>query len=156
MALYLLSVSMGNFFTAKVNKYMVKDFEPTLVEVVGDKLIFYSDVTFHSGDKVNINQDLKLMVLSDEDEADTTFVKGTYLVESVDSKNVILDVVTRAPLKVKKLTSNLPELKDDSFSFYKLNGASYFRFFAWLMLVTAIVFIPFALKMKTKTYVQEI
>jgi len=36
----------------------------------------------------------------------------------------------------------------------KLQGASYFRFFTWLMLGTTIIFIPFALLYRPKTYIQ--
>ena len=36
-----------------------------------------------------------------------------------------------------------------------LEGASYFLFFAGLMLIAAVVFIPFAMRFKEKTYVQE-
>ena len=37
----------------------------------------------------------------------------------------------------------------------KLEGAAYFWFFTKLMLVTAIVFIPFSLCYKPKTYLQQ-
>ncbi len=37
----------------------------------------------------------------------------------------------------------------------KLQGASYFRFFTWLMLGTAVLFIPFALVYRPKTYLQD-
>lgn len=37
----------------------------------------------------------------------------------------------------------------------KLHGAAYYRFFTWLMLATAIAFIPFALLYKPRTYLQD-
>jgi proton-dependent oligopeptide transporter, POT family len=37
----------------------------------------------------------------------------------------------------------------------KLEGAAYFRFFTWLMLGTAIAFIPFALLYRPRTYLQD-
>lgn len=37
----------------------------------------------------------------------------------------------------------------------KLEGAAYFWFFTKLMLITAIIFIPFSLLYKPKTYLQE-
>ena len=37
----------------------------------------------------------------------------------------------------------------------KLQGAAYFRFFTWLMLGTTLVFIPYALAYRQKTYLQE-
>ena len=37
----------------------------------------------------------------------------------------------------------------------KLEGAAYYRFFTWLMLATAVAFIPFSLVYKPKTYLQD-
>ncbi len=37
----------------------------------------------------------------------------------------------------------------------KLQGASYFRFFTWLMLAAAILYVPFALIYRPKTYLQD-
>ncbi len=37
----------------------------------------------------------------------------------------------------------------------KLHGAAYFNFFTWLMLATAIAFIPYALLYRPKTYLQD-
>ena len=37
----------------------------------------------------------------------------------------------------------------------RLEGTAYFRFFTWLMLGTAFVFIPFAFVYRGKTHLQE-
>ena len=37
----------------------------------------------------------------------------------------------------------------------RLQGAAYFRFFTWLMLGTAVAFIPYALLYRPKTYLQD-
>lgn len=37
----------------------------------------------------------------------------------------------------------------------RLHGAAYFRFFAWLMLGTAVAFVPYALLYRPKTYLQD-
>lgn len=37
----------------------------------------------------------------------------------------------------------------------KLHGAAYFRFFTWLMLGTAVVFVPYALLYRQRTYLQD-
>ena len=37
----------------------------------------------------------------------------------------------------------------------KLHGAAYFRFFTWLMLGTAVAFVPYALLYRPKTYLQD-
>jgi len=156
MSFYLFSVSLGNLFTSQVNKYMVKDFQPTTVEIQDESLFFTSSHDFQTGDKININQDLGLMVVNKQTQAkDTTFVTGTYIVKREGERNRVYDVKTREPLSVKLLKPTLPIIEKDSLSYYSLNGDKYFLFFAYLMLITAVVFIPFALKMKTKTYIQS-
>ena len=37
----------------------------------------------------------------------------------------------------------------------RLHGAAYFRFFTWLMLATAVAFVPYALLYRPKTYLQD-
>jgi POT family proton-dependent oligopeptide transporter len=37
----------------------------------------------------------------------------------------------------------------------RLHGAAYFRFFTWLMLGTAVAFVPYALLYRPKTYLQD-
>jgi POT family proton-dependent oligopeptide transporter len=36
-----------------------------------------------------------------------------------------------------------------------LEGASYFLFFAGLMFATAVIYVPFAMRFKERTYIQE-
>ena len=74
---------------------MVKDFQPTTVEVQDERLFFTSSLDFQTGDKVNINQDLGLMVLDKQSQAeDTTLVTGTYIVKTEGKRNIIYDVKT--------------------------------------------------------------
>lgn len=158
MSVYLFSVSFGNQITSQVNKFMVEDFTPTEINVdENGHLVFYSKNELQSGDKLNVNQDLGLFIDKIyEPKDDTLNVSGTFLVNrGVENTYYILDPKTRHELKVKSKTGLIPEIKKDALSYFKLNGPAYFNFFAWLMLITAVLFIPFALKMKTKTYVQE-
>jgi hypothetical protein len=37
----------------------------------------------------------------------------------------------------------------------RLHGAAYFRFFTWLMLGTALAFIPYAMVYRPRTYLQD-
>ena len=48
-----------------------------------------------------------------------------------------------------------PHLTFFSGGMTRMEGASYFRFFAYLMLGTAIAFIPFAFLYKPKTQLQD-
>ena len=50
--------------------------------------------------------------------------------------------------------------KADEFDWFvggqsKLEGAAYFRFFAWLMLGTAVLYLPYALAYRPKTHLQD-
>ena len=52
------------------------------------------------------------------------------------------------------------EVTGDEFEWFvggqsKLEGAAYFRFFAWLMLGTTVLYLPFALIYRPKTYLQD-
>lgn len=77
---------------------------------------------------------------------------------------------TQAPLKMKSLVMgifymsiSLGNAFTSAVNFFiqnpdgtsKLAGASYYLFFAGLMFVTAVIFIPVAMKFKEQTYVQE-
>lgn len=54
-----------------------------------------------------------------------------------------------------KEDERFPNLTFFSGGMTKMEGAAYFRFFAWLMLGTAVVFIPFAVLYKPKTQLQD-
>lgn len=60
----------------------------------------------------------------------------------------------------RELSTSESEIASDDFEWFvggqsRLEGASYFRFFTWLMLATAVLFIPFALLYRPKTYLQD-
>ncbi|WP_367873997.1 POT family MFS transporter [Luteolibacter sp. Populi] len=67
-------------------------------------------------------------------------------------------------LQSRKEALGIPEVKAVATTTYtaaafsggqtKLQGASYFRFFTWLMLGTTVLYIPFALAYRPKTYLQ--
>ena len=60
----------------------------------------------------------------------------------------------------RELGAGNGEEKGDEFEWFvggqsKLEGAAYFRFFAWLMLGTTVLYLPFALVYRPKTYLQD-
>ena len=83
-------------------------------------------------------------------------LKGTYLLGKVDDAKYVIWNTNREPVKVKMKDDFERTIgsKESRFSYYKLNGPAYFNFFAWMMFITSILFIPFAIKMKNKTYLQ--
>lgn len=155
MSVYLFSVSLGNIITSQVNNYMVEEFEPQHLDYSSGYLTFQSDgLEFAPGDKLNVTGDMGLFEHSANEPK--TPIQGTYLVGTLGQKYVLWDI-NRAPLKIEVAPRADPQKSpadQPKFSYYKLNGSAYFNFFAWLMLITAVLFIPVALKMKNKTYVQ--
>ncbi len=60
----------------------------------------------------------------------------------------------------RALGTDIAAAEADEFEWFvggqsKLEGAAYFRFFAWLMLATTILYLPFALAYRPKTYLQD-
>jgi Na+-transporting NADH:ubiquinone oxidoreductase subunit NqrC len=82
---------------------------------------------------------------------------GTYLLgQTNESGKYILWGSDRKAIKtVKGEDFNKKSIQlDKAFSAYTLNGSGYFNFFAYLMLVTSVLFIPFAILLKEKVYLQ--
>lgn len=156
MSIYLFSVSLGNIITSQVNNFMVDEFEPHKMDYSNGYLTFKTDgLQFSDGDKLNITGDLGLIEKTSGESK--TPIQGTYLVGDLGEQYVLWDI-NRKPLEVeisKKDNPSTIEKDPAKYFYYKLNGSAYFNFFAWLMLITAVLFIPVALKMKNKTYVQS-
>ena len=158
MSVYYLSIAFGNQITSQVNKFMIEDFKPMTVNVERHLWFTSDDIKFEDGDKININEDLGIIENKEYGKDDKVKpLSGTFLVGNLDGKYVIWNP-SREPIKVRWTDDKkreLPEITSSTFSYYKLNGPAYFNFFAWMMLITAVLFIPVALKMKNKTYVQS-
>ena len=61
------------------------------------------------------------------------------------------------PVATADLTTDAAGFKRTAFcgGQTRLHGAAYFRFFTWLMLGTAVAFVPYALLYRPKTYLQD-
>lgn len=156
MGLFLMSISLGNFTTSTINKFLVDDY-PVKNIVLSDHLVIDPVESFglESGDKLNINHDFGLVYQDGKKESP---LLGTFLIGKQDSGYVIWNK-NRNPIEVK-LKAGLDKLTlgsgNERFSYYKLNGPAYFDLFAWMMVITAILFIPFALTLKYKAYIQKV
>lgn len=156
MSFYLLSVSLGNQITSAVNRYMIEDLEVQKTELnEGLVLTISEDLGVQSGDKVNINKNFGLIEDNGAEKADT--LKGTYLLGKLENNKYVVWNTNREPVKIKMgndFRVEKMQMDSSAFSYYKLNGSDYFNFFAWMMLITSILFIPFVFILKDKTYFQ--
>ena len=153
MALFLLSTSVGNAFTAAVNTIMVKPLTASAMQV-GDStwVTLEGAANFVTGQKIDFAGETGVQVLLAEGK--TEILAGTYLVGEVDaasSRLRLLDKVYRQPLR----TSGVFEPAKAEVSTYALVGPIYFLFFAALMAAAALLYIFYAMWFKETTFVRE-
>jgi POT family proton-dependent oligopeptide transporter len=153
MALFLLSVSVGNLITAGVNHGMVRPLHAAAVEVGAETwVVFDDDVSgFVTGQKIDFDGNNGVRVRKDGKPQP---LKGTYLVGQTDpaAKRVrLMDVVSRKPVAS---TGSYDGAKSEV-STYRLVGPQYFDFFATMMAVVGLLFVVVAFFYKEKTYLRD-
>ena len=156
MSLYLMSVSLGNFTTAAINKFIVHDFKTEKITVEHGLVMIKSSENHLSGDKINLNKDIGLLEdreykVGEKKEA----LAGTFLLGKLESNTYVLWDINRKPVKVIQESIFKEEEIKNCFSTYSLNGPAYFNFFGYFMLIASIIFMPFAVFIKDKSYFQK-
>jgi len=153
MALFLLSTSVGNAFTAAVNTIMVKPLTATAVEVGETTWVTLEGAKdFVTGQKIDFGGDTGVQVLLADGKTET--LAGTYLVGEVDAAGNrlrLLDKVYRQPVK----TTGSFVAANAEVSTYALVGPMYFLFFSALMAAAAVLYIFYALWFKETTFVRQ-
>jgi proton-dependent oligopeptide transporter, POT family len=151
MGLYLLSVSLGNKTIVLINNFVEEKLEVTHLTIT-DQLILETPKVLNTGDKININKSIGLLKAS---SADT--LKGTFLVEKLSDKTYTLWDANRKAIKVTKASNYLRQEQESmhAFSSFAVNGPDYFTFYAYLMFVASLLFLPFAIFLKDRTYLQS-
>ena len=153
MALFLLSTSVGNAFTAAVNTIMVRPLTATAIAAGEQTWVTLEDVSgFVTGQKIDFAGDSGVHVLPPQGEAEP--LAGTYLVGEIDMPGKrlrLIDKVSREPLN----TVGLFDASKAQVSTYTLVGPMYFLFFAALMAAAAVLFIFYAMWFKETTFVRE-
>jgi POT family proton-dependent oligopeptide transporter len=150
MALFLLSVSAGNLFTAAVNHYMVRPLAATAMDVGASTWITLKDAAgFVPGQKIDLGgaNGVKVAGADGAEQA----LEGTYLVRAIDGERLqLMDAVTRKPL----VTSGQFDAAKATASTYTLVGPAYFLFFAQIMAGAAVLFVFVAAFLPEATYVR--
>lgn len=152
MALFLLSTSLGNAFTAAVNTFMVRPIEATAV-VTGDATwVTLTDVEgYVPGQKIDFDGDNGVTVKTATGDGP---LAGTFLIREIDEagKRVqLMDKVDRQPIA----SSGTYDLAKGGVSTYALVGPMYFLFFTALMCAGAVLYIFVAMRFRETTFVRE-
>lgn len=158
MALFLLSVSLGNLLTAVVADAMIRELDQVQV-MSGDptRLQLPLAYEFVSGQKIDFGGETGLLVMSvtgaDGPEPVRGKLAGTYLVGDIDAQGaaILLDVEHRKPV----VTTGRFDAARAEVSTYRLVGPQFFLFFAGLMAGMGVIFILVARRYREKTFVRE-
>jgi POT family proton-dependent oligopeptide transporter len=152
MALFYLSVSVGNSLTAGINHFMVRPVTATAVEVGTDTWLHLNDVSrFVAGQTIDFDGATGIEVLLSGGAEQP--LAGSYLIGTIDDtgKRVsLLDAVDRKPLS----TRGTFDVSSAKVSTYALVGPKYFLFFAEMLAFVAVIFIVVARRYQERTYVR--
>jgi POT family proton-dependent oligopeptide transporter len=150
MALFLLSISLGNFMIAGVNSAMVKTLHASAIEAGDQTWVTVAEAgEFVTGQKIDFTGENGIQVLGGPQPRP---LGGTFLVAEIDrdkSRVRLMDVVERAAVKTQGVFQSAGSVET-----YRLVGPNYFYFFAAVMGVMGVVFIFVAAAYKEKTHVR--
>jgi proton-dependent oligopeptide transporter, POT family len=153
MALFLLSVTVGNLMTAKVNNAMIRPVHATSAEVGAETWVHADDVEgFVPGQKIDFSGKTGVEVIKKDGKAEP--LAGTFLVAEKDAgqhRLRLMDVVDRKPVESR---GSFDAAKTEV-STYKLVGPEYFNFFAMVMGAVGVLFIFVAFFYKERTHLRE-
>jgi POT family proton-dependent oligopeptide transporter len=153
MALFYLSISVGNLFTAGVNHYMVRPLHASAMEVGAETWVQVSGAPapIVTGQKIDFDGATGVDVVGSNGA--TEALSGTYLVSRIEPESgrlQLMDAVTRQPL----VTRGNFQAEAARVSTYALVGPAYFTFFAGIMAVVAVLFIFLAAIVPEVNYVR--
>jgi POT family proton-dependent oligopeptide transporter len=150
MALFYLSISVGNLFTATVNHYMVRPLTASGMELGAATWISVSGVApLVAGQKIDLSGANGVQVV--DSDGNSAALQGTYLVRAVDHGRLqLMDAVTRKPL----VTRGSFDAAKATVSTYALVGPAYFIFFSEIMAGAAVIFIFVAVLIPEATFVR--
>ena len=153
MALFLLSTSVGNAFTAAVNSIMIEPIQATAIQAGSETWVTLPNAgEFVTGQKIDFAGELGVSVVGKDGKTEP--LAGTFLVGEVDTaanRVRLLDKVYRQPVNSVGLFDGAKA----EVSTYSLVGPVYFLFFSALMAAAAVLFIFYALWFKETTFVRE-
>ena len=151
MALFLLSVSLGNLLIAAVNQAMIKPVDAVTITAGDQTWVQLRDVSgFVTGQKIDFTGDNGIRAVAADGK--TGPLQGTFLVSQIDAagqRMQLMDVVNRKPIASQGEYKPTAEVAT-----YYLVGPNYFYFFVAVMGVIGIVFVFVAMAVKEQTFVR--
>jgi POT family proton-dependent oligopeptide transporter len=151
MALYLLSISLGNASTAVVNSMMVRELPGTTVSS-GEQtwVALPPGVTMITGQKIDFNEHTGITVHGDDGK--DAPLEGTFLVAEIQGNRVrLMDNEHRRAVA----STGVWNEANGGVSTYKLVGPQYFNFFAYVVAGMGALFIFVAMLYREQDYVRE-
>ncbi|MGH8541444.1 MAG: MFS transporter [Stenotrophobium sp.] len=153
MALFLLSISVGNLMTAAVNHYMVRPLQAVSATTGAQTWVTLTDVSgFVTGQKIDFGGSSGVTTI--ESTGQSHPLAGTYLVAHVDEAGrrvELMDVVNRKSVA----SSGQFDAAKAKVSTYRLVGPQYFNFFAEMMGVVGLLFVFVAIFYREKNHVRH-
>jgi POT family proton-dependent oligopeptide transporter len=156
MGLFLLSVSLGNTIATVVNKFIVVEETTSFTLTTGDKTFIELDQlakNYSAGDKIEFKESVNIFLAADQTlKTEKKPFIGTFVLENFNNNTAeIVNAMNRSSIKTTENENGITKLYK-----YSLQGADYFYFFAYLMIITAFIFIFVATLYKEKTYIQDV
>jgi len=152
MACYLAAVALGNFSTAAVNQAMIKPVTASGAVAGGETWVSLDGAgSFLAGQKIDFDGVTGLVATTADGK--TKPLQGTYLVAETDAAHgrlKLMDAVDRKPV----VTTGAWAAATAKVTTYKLVGPEYFNFFALMMAIAGVVFIPVAARYRGQTHVR--
>jgi POT family proton-dependent oligopeptide transporter len=149
MAMYLCAIAVGDLTTAVVNKAMVREL-PGSAAVAGSEtwVSLPPYLSLVTGQKVDFE---KTGLTVQKADGKTAPLAGTFLVAEIQGSRVrLMDNDHRRPV----VTTGTWNSQTAVVSTYRLVGAEYFNFFAYMMAAMGVIFIGVAMVYRERTYVR--
>lgn len=150
MALFYMSISLGNVMFATVNGFMVKPVHATAVETGQETWVTVDEAEhFVVGQKVDFTGDHGVQLVSaDGSQAP---LEGTFLVKAIAGGRLqLMDAVDRRPVASHGTFRPTGQLSTS-----RLVGPDYFYFFIGIVLLAGVLFVFVAMAYRERSYVRD-
>lgn len=157
MAMFYLSVTLGNGITIVVNQFILSPIEVKSIESNDSGTYAELSTTVETGHRLDLPKIKTLYQIQPNETGghDTTYLSGTFIAGQVVGRNVELLDIDGQPVTYQTATNHPTLLTDTKLDYNRLLGSEYYFFFVILMLGTTIVFIPIARWYKEQYFVNE-
>ncbi len=153
MACFYLSISLGNFAIAGVNKAMTKPMVVSSIETGPSTWVDLEDTTgFEASQRIDFTGENGVLIAAATPDAKAEPLQGTYMVGAIEQKRLqLLNAVDQSPIATSGRYALTPGA---AVSTSYLVGPTYFYFFTGVMVVMALIFIFVAMRYKEQSFMR--